>query len=298
MDYAELSGGQNKKARAENNSALKAAKAVAVASAVTARSALATRIEQRREWKKNAGPLTAAEFEAFGRAAVQPGYDYHTKIYRTVGGQMYPFRQALRTAIVFDPLKLKVMSRLTAELLVDDLQYFDFPEFTLAFFDNLKAELPKLLEHAQKPFDWGAVPGAAEYDAALERERKRKAAVAAAGAAAAKGTSSSSSAPVEPEESVAASERTKEEIKNWQQDPAEKARRIWEWWVVRVNGEAPAFVYWPVALRLVALVQPSSADVKRLFSQLKLILEQIGVSGLEEGIETRLMVCVNGTGKL
>lgn len=61
VDYAALSGGQNKKARAENDSALKA-KAAAVASAVTARSALATRIEQRREWKKTAGPLTAAEF--------------------------------------------------------------------------------------------------------------------------------------------------------------------------------------------------------------------------------------------
>ena len=264
---------------------------------MTARSALATRIEQRREWKKTAGPLTAAEFEAFGRAAVQPGYDYYTKLYRTVGGQMYPLRQALRAAIVFDPLKLKVMSRLTAELLVDDLKHFGFPEFTLAFFDNLKAELPKLLEHAQKPFDWGTVPGAAEYDAALERECKRKAAVAAAAAAAAKGASSSSSAPVEPEES-AASERTKEDIQYWQQDPAEKARRIWEWWVVRVNGDAPAFVHGPVALRLVALVQPSSADVERLFSQLKLILEQIGVSGLEEGIETRLMVRVNGIGKL
>ena len=92
---------------------------------------------------------------------MQPGYDYYTKLHRTVGGQMYPLRQALRAAIVFDPLKLKVMSRLTAELLVDDLKHFGFPGFTLAFFDNLKAELPKLLEHAQKPFDWGGVPGAA-----------------------------------------------------------------------------------------------------------------------------------------
>lgn len=155
VDYAALSSGQNKQPRAENNSALKAAKAAAVASAETARSALATRIEQRREWTENAGPLTAAEFEAFGRAAVQPGYDYYTKLYRTVGGQMYAFRQALRAATVFDPLKLKVMSLLAAELLVDDLKYFDFPEFTPAFFANLKAELPKLLEHARKPFYWG-----------------------------------------------------------------------------------------------------------------------------------------------
>jgi hypothetical protein len=68
--------------------------------------------------------------------------------------------------------------------------------------------------------------------------------------------------------------------------------------VVRVNGDAPAFVHWPVALRLVALLQPSSADVGRLFSQLKLILEQISASGLKEGIEAWFMIRVNSTGKL
>ena len=47
------------------------------------------------------------------------------------------------------------------------------------------------------------------------------------------------------------------------------------------------------ALRLVALVQPSSVDVERLFSQLKLILDQIGVSGLEESYEARTMTRVN-----
>ena len=37
------------------------------------------------------------------------------------------------------------------------------------------------------------------------------------------------------------------------------------------------FTFWSEALRLVALVQPPSADVERLFSQLKLILEQVSV---------------------
>jgi hypothetical protein len=159
----------------------------------------------------------------------------------------------------------------------------------------------------ESPSTGGGAPGAAEYDAALERERKRKAAAkaaaaAATAAAAAKAASSSSSAPIaqeDPEDdALPASERTKEDIGYWQQDAAGKARRIWEWWVVRMNGDAPAFVHWPVALRLVALLQPSSADVEQLFSQLKLLLEQIGVSGLEEGIEARLMVRVNGTGRL
>ena len=53
------------------------------------------------------------------------------------------------------------------------------------------------------------------------------------------------------------------------------------------------FRFWTKALRLVALVQPSSAEVERLFSQLKLIVEQIGVRGLEEGYEARTMTRVN-----
>ena len=51
--------------------------------------------------------------------------------------------------------------------------------------------------------------------------------------------------------------------------------------------------FWAKALCLVALVQPSSAQVERLFSQLKLIVGQIGVSGLEEGYEARTMTRVN-----
>ena len=51
--------------------------------------------------------------------------------------------------------------------------------------------------------------------------------------------------------------------------------------------------FWPKALRLVALVQPSSAEVERLFSQLTLIAGQNGLSGLEEGYEARTMTRVN-----
>jgi len=88
---------------------------------------------------------------------------------------------------------------------------------------------------------------------------------------------------------IEASERTEEEVFEWKQGPAERARRFWEWWVPRVGD----FSFWPTALRLVALVQPLSADVERLFSQPKPILDQIGVSGLEESYETRLMVRAN-----
>jgi hypothetical protein len=47
------------------------------------------------------------------------------------------------------------------------------------------------------------------------------------------------------------------------------------------------------ALRLVALVQTSSASVERLFSVLKLVVDAIGKSMLEETLETRLFVQYN-----
>jgi hypothetical protein len=79
----------------------------------------------------------------------------------------------------------------------------------------------------------------------------------------------------------------------WENDPSEKARRFWEWWVTRANDTTKFFNFWSTALRLVVLVQPSSAFVERVFSQIKLIIEQIGVSGLEVTVEARTMVRCN-----
>jgi hypothetical protein len=48
-----------------------------------------------------------------------------------------------------------------------------------------------------------------------------------------------------------------------------------------------------LALRLVALVQPSSARMERIFSQLKLTLDAVGSSCLEKTVEARLFVREN-----
>ena len=67
---------------------------------------------------------------------------------------------------------------------------------------------------------------------------------------------------------------------------------IWEWWRARVVGVS-VFKFWPLALRLVALVQPSSAKMERIFSQLKLTLDAMGYKCLEKTVETRLFVREN-----
>ena len=224
----------------------------------------------------------------YGKAVVEPGFEYYNGLYNDPSGEMYQIKEAFRAATVFNALVLAELSLPTAELLVDDLKYFGFKEFTDPFLQNLKMEVPLLLQQARKPFDWSALPGAAEYDLRLNRNLERKAkSVAAVSAASASSLPAEALAPEEPERS------TLNEVASWRDDPSEKARRIWEWWVVRVKGPAAPFKYWPTALRLVALVQPSSAAVERLFSQLKLILGQIGYSALEESIEGRLFTRFN-----
>jgi len=286
QNYAAMAGVGGALRTAEE-AAAKAKKAAAAAAVTVARLAVEKAKADRDEFIAKAGPLTAEQFEAYGRAAVLPGFEYFAKLFVAADGEMWGLKMAYYAATVFDALKLRDMTAASAIMRIDHLVHFNFPEFTPAFLTGLKTELPQVLAHAQKPFDWTGVPGGAEYDAALSRKIKLKQAKTAAAAAAAAAASSSSvvAAPVIP----GVSERTEEEFFDWKQDPVERARRLWEWWMPRV-GE---FRFWTKALRLVALVQPSSAEVERLFSQLKLIVEQIGVRGLEEGYEARTMTRVN-----
>ena len=100
-------------------------------------------------------------------------------------------------------------------------------------------------------FNWSTVPGCDAYDKAL-------------------------STATEDESSIVREVRPK----SWQDDPVERARRVWEWWTLRW-GTFPA---WKGALRLVVLVQPSSATAERVFSQLKLIVDACGESMLAETV--------------
>lgn len=74
-------------------------------------------------------------------------------------------------------------------------------------------------------------------------------------------------------------------------DPGEYSRRIWEWWRIRMrNNICPS---WCLVVRLIVLVQPSSAFMERVFSQLKLIFGSVGDNALEKTIETRLYERIN-----
>ena len=91
-------------------------------------------------------------------------------------------------------------------------------------------------------------------------------------------------------------------VRTWHDDPAETSRRIWEWWRLQILGRNKAtsaggsayFLQWvPLAVRMVVLVQPSSASVERIFSQLKFILDTVTREPLRDQLEYRLFRRVN-----
>ena len=78
----------------------------------------------------------------------------------------------------------------------------------------------------------------------------------------------------------------------WQLNPGEKARRIWEWWRARIR-KSDELVFFKIAVRLVVLVQASSAAVERANSQLKRIFDVVGVNAPAETIEYRFFRAMN-----
>ena len=80
----------------------------------------------------------------------------------------------------------------------------------------------------------------------------------------------------------------------WVDDPAEVSMRVWAFWRQWLIDGAGQLTYWNVALRLVVLVQPSSASAERVFTQLKLILETCGDAMLAQTVRVRLSHRCNG----
>ena len=78
-------------------------------------------------------------------------------------------------------------------------------------------------------------------------------------------------------------------VKTWKGDHSQYGRRVWKWWA----SQHYKFLKFDEAIRVVALIQTSSASVERVFSQLKLFLGRIGEIGLHENIEAHLITRVN-----
>jgi hypothetical protein len=153
-------------------------------------------------------------------------------------------------------------------ILCDYLKRLGFQQFTDEFINKLKLEVPRLKDLADLPYDLNNVKGVAAYIDALQANVARQNKL---------------------EENDPSFDSREERYKTLEDDPGEEARRIWIWWS-DVHDEFASFF---TALRLVALVQTSSASVERLFSVLKRFVDAIGNFMLEETLETRLFVKYN-----
>jgi len=78
----------------------------------------------------------------------------------------------------------------------------------------------------------------------------------------------------------------------WREDPAEKARRFWLRWR-DMCYPTQQFPHFATAIRLVVLVQPSSAAIERCFSQLKLIVDETGCAILSDLLRLRMFMRCN-----
>lgn len=76
----------------------------------------------------------------------------------------------------------------------------------------------------------------------------------------------------------------------WRTDESARAKCIWKWWASRQQR----YKAFGNAVKIVALIQTSSAAVERAFSQLKEITLSIGMNALQDNYELRMMRRVNG----
>ena len=70
--------------------------------------------------------------------------------------------------------------------------------------------------------------------------------------------------------------------------------RIFEWWTIRIHGVSNSdFIFFAIAIRLAILLQVSSCDVERGFSQWVAILNACGKQMKKPVIESRMFSRVN-----
>ena len=175
--------------------------------------------------------------------------------------------------------------------LAEELKCFGFPEFTDAFIAKVKLEIPCAIEFAKKPFDWNGLEGSTTYRkrvmARARREKQR--AILDSELEEADDDDARRQATLKVNDKLRASKM----YEKWDEDPAERARRIYLWWLTYVLSDNSRILHISQALRLVVLAQPSSASVERVFSQLQYIRRICGDQLLEDLLNLRLIIRCN-----
>ena len=216
------------------------------------------------EWKIEFPYRTHDSLTDWGRQLMIPAKEYYTSLFTDPEGDCSNTVHMAEAAELFNPVMLSNISEteIVTKLhyLVDKLVYFKYAGyFTEGFIKRLKNELPDVVKEARRDHDLDRIKGNKQYYTRLQRRMKRH------------------------------------NIQNgddmdWKEDAGEYARRIWEWWRIRVQQ----FPCHALAIRLVVLSQLSSCSVERVFSRLSLIRERCGENLYEDMTEIRLFMQCNG----
>jgi hypothetical protein len=215
-----------------------------------------------------AGGVSEDDFRAHGRSVVAPGIAYYVKMYNVAGGELYDLKLAYVAASVLNPRLLKMIIIERANVMVGGLVGFGFWAFTQEFNQALKNELERWKEMADADYNWNGVEGASAYNKKLKKKIARQRSL---------------------RKDDPSTDCREERYRTWEDDSGEQAGRIWIWWTERFDR----FDAFTKAARLIVLVQTSSASVERLFSRVKLIVDAVGESQLEETLKTRTFVQYN-----
>jgi hypothetical protein len=242
------------------------------------------------------GPTTKEEFVQYGKGVAQAALEKYKKLFQVIrppGTDITDLMRAKRSfqaCKVFDTLYLATDPPMEVLYsLVDDLEYFDYPEFDEEFRADLKKEIPEAIQLAKGEFDWEALPGSKQYrQRVLGRARREQHRIAIANAEENTDAPPDAAIPAQPQVHP-------NDIGNydsWQEDAGERSRRIWEWWRAWfLSGNK--FLKIRHAMRLIVLAQPSSAATERVFSQLQFIRRVCGDAMLEDVLCMRTMVRCN-----
>ena len=172
---------------------------------------------------------TREEFKSFGESLIRPGIKYYIDSVLKDGGSLSEIRKGYSGVKIFDPNFVKGTNMLTLRECVDKLRFLAISKINEVCLEEMKNELTILqMQTRSIDEDMNMVDGVEEYEIKLAKENDKHGAG-----------------------------------KTWKDDDAEYGRRIWKWW----GSKHSLFTAFDRAVRVVALIQPSSASVERVFSR-------------------------------
>jgi hypothetical protein len=253
--------------------------------------------EELEELDKKLVQISEEDFLKHAEEVVEPAFKKYKSLLQAVSEphQKVPdfmrAKRAFSACKLFDPLFLASDTSINAlNALADELVNFGYPEFDEDFIKELKKEIPEAIKYATKAFNWDKVESSKTYhERVLRRARQERQRILYPEG---EGAGGDTTALVEVDPSL--EEGHIHLYDSWKDDPGERARRIWEWWITWFTSNNTIFVKFSHALRLVVLAQASSAATERVFSQLQYIRNVCGDKLLEDVLNLRTLIRCNG----